>query len=107
MVNRVDNLLNSEQIWLNFRNDVLSPRDTDDDKRRYQRINPRIGFKVPNLDDKRQTEPLQMSVKSSLANDMIYRKGIAKVAHRLVASCFYFEQLKRPYIKGRHFICHG
>jgi hypothetical protein len=107
MVNRVDNLLNSEQMWLNFKNDVLSSRDTDDDRRRYHRINPKLGFKVPALDDKRQTDSLRRSVKSKLANDVNYRRSIAKVAHRLVASSFYFERLRPPTLRGHHYMCTG
>jgi hypothetical protein len=105
MVNRVDNILNSEQIWINFKNDTLSPRE-ESEIRRYQRINPKLGYRVPRLDDKEKLESLQYTVRENLRDNEPYRKKISRIAHRLVASSFYFERIgQRKY--GSGYVCEG
>ncbi|KAF2096172.1 FabD/lysophospholipase-like protein [Rhizodiscina lignyota] len=92
MINRVDNILNSDQAWEDFKKDVL-PSKNSPDSRRYQRINPKLGFRPPNLDDKRQLDLLQATVRVKLQEEERYLKKISRVAHQLVASSFYFERL--------------
>ena len=105
MVNRVDNILNSEQIWINFRNDTLSSRE-ESEFRRYQRINPKLGYRPPRLDDKGKLESLEYTVREKLRDNELYRKKISRIAHRLVASSFYFERIgQRRY--GSGYVCEG
>jgi hypothetical protein len=105
MVNRVDNILNSEQIWLNFKNDTLSSRE-ESEIRRYQRINPKLGFPPPRLDDKGNLESLEYAVRKNLRDNELYRKKISRISHRLVASSFYFERIgQRKY--GSGYVCEG
>jgi hypothetical protein len=105
MVNRVDNILNSEQIWINFKNDTLSSRE-ESEIRRYQRINPKLGYRPPRLDDKGKLESLEYTVRENLRDNQLYRKKISRIAHRLVASSFYFERIgQRKY--GSGYVCEG
>jgi hypothetical protein len=105
MVNRVDNILNSEQIWINFKNDTLSTWE-ESEFRRYQRINPKLGYRPPRLDDKGKLESLQYTVREKVKTNELYRKKISRIAHRLVASSFYFERIdQRKY--GSGYICQG
>lgn len=105
MVNRVDNILNSEQIWLNFKNDTLSSRE-ESEIRRYQRINPKLGYPPPRLDDKGKLESLEYAVRKSLRDNELYRKKISRISHQLVASSFYFERIgQRKY--GSGYVCEG
>lgn len=106
IVNRVDNILNSEQTWLNFRNDILSSKDGSE-IRCYHRINPKLGYPPPKLDEKGKLAYLQATVRDKLKMDQGYRKKISRVAHRLVASSFYFEPLSRSINCNGHYICHG
>jgi predicted acylesterase/phospholipase RssA len=108
MVNRVDNILNSEQIWLNFRNDTApSWREHQWPGRRYQRINPKLGYKPPRLDDKAQLQNLHQTVRARLRDEEHYRKKISRVAHQLVASSFYFEKSKISKTDGGYRCCQG
>lgn len=95
MVSRVDNILNSEQIWQNFKNDVLPSSKSVDQHYRYQIIIPGIGQTPPRLDDKGRMESLQTKVIDVLRKKSGYKRKIAKVAHRLVASSFTLRKWKR------------
>jgi len=106
MVNRVDSILNSEQIWLNFRNDTSPSRDGSEIGH-YHRINPKLGYPPPKLDEKGDLEFLQQTVRGKLKTDQGYRKKISSVVHRLVASSFYFELLSRSEERDGHYICRG
>jgi hypothetical protein len=104
MANRVDNILNSEQIWVNFKSDTLPSWEASN--QRYQRINPKLGYSPPQLDDKGKLVALQLTVREKLGKEELYRKKISRIAHRLVASSFYFERLnQRKYDGG--YICQG
>jgi hypothetical protein len=107
MVNRVDNLLNSEQIWQDFKRDVNSSSRSVNEYLRYQRINPFLGRPPPRLDDKRQVESLQMTVADVIRKKKYYRKKIARVAHHLIASSFYFEKADTPRENEGFYICKG
>lgn len=84
---RFDSILNCTKIWNDFRVDVIGdPYHTD--RQRYIRLNPDLGFKVPRLDAKDQLEDIQHTVHQKA--HMIPR--IKEVAHRLVASTFFYEK---------------
>lgn len=92
MLNRVDNLLNSEQIWMEFRKEVLQGASRDD-RGRYQRINPNLGFRPPRLDDKSKLPQVQYAAAHHLESSPLAHQKLARVALRLIASTFYFEKL--------------
>ena len=106
MVNRVDNILNSEQIWQNFRNDVLGTNNAGE-SRRYERINPNLGCRPPRLDEVDQLESLQRTVRDRVRMNGYYHQKISRIAHRLVASTFYFEKLSHQQEPDGSFLCLG
>lgn len=106
MVNRVDNILNSEQLWMEFRTWVLDARAASE-SRRYQRINPNLGYRPPRLDEKTQLEGLRATVIDKLRNTNSYRWRIGRIVHRLVASTFYFEKREQPREYDGYHLCKG
>jgi hypothetical protein len=85
---RFDSILNCTKIWNDFRLDVLGgPYSTD--QRRYIRLNPDLGFKVPKLDALDQLHDIQQAAHDQLKTNA----RIKEVAHRLVASTFFFEKI--------------
>ncbi len=103
LFNRVDNILDSEQIWRGFRSDVMGASGHAEVSR-YERINPNIGFRPPKLDQKSQLEPIQRAVKGKLSGAPLQSK-IARIANRLVASSFYLEKLSAPKEENMGYIC--
>ena len=106
MVNRVDNILNSEQLWNEFRTWVLDARAVGE-SRRYMRINPKLGYRPPRLDEKSQLETLRATVMDKLRNTNSYRWRIARIVHRLIASTFYFEKREAPREYDGYHLCKG
>lgn len=92
MVNRAGNILNSEQIWRDFRNEVLDSNFSIDGQR-YERLNPSLGFPPPRIDEKAQVGYLQRTVADRIRRQGSYQLKIQRIAHRLIASSFYFERL--------------
>jgi hypothetical protein len=84
---RVDNILNCTKTWDNFRLDILEPYSGS--RRRYIRLNPDLRFKVPSLDEVDRLNDLRTAV----AKEMQQNARIKEVAHRLVASTFFFEKV--------------
>jgi hypothetical protein len=56
-------------------------------------MNPRLSFRVPKMDDKGEVIRLRESVQVKLGQNSASAK-IYQIAHRLIASCFYFEKSK-------------
>jgi len=106
MVNRVDNILNSEQLWNEFRTWVLDTKAGSEGSR-YTRINPKLGYLPPRLDEKNQLERLRTTVIDKLRNTNSYRLRIARIVHRLVASTFYFEKRESPREYDGYHLCKG
>jgi hypothetical protein len=90
VLNRVDNMLDSESIWRNFRNDVIAHKSREAG-RRYVRLNPKIRFRTPKMDDSEQFQKLHNEAKARLETHGM-RVQITMVARQLVASSFYFEK---------------
>lgn len=84
---RFDNILNCTRIWDNFRLDVLEPYSNQ--RRRYIRLNPDLRFKVPSLDEVDRLGDLRNSV----AREMQHNTKLKEIAHRLIASTFFFEKV--------------
>jgi hypothetical protein len=84
---RLDNILNCTKIWDNFRLDILEPYSGN--RRRYVRLNPDLRFKVPSMDEVDQLNNLRSSAAKEMQNNI----KIREVAHRLIASTFFFEKV--------------
>ncbi len=82
---RVESILNCTKIWNDFRIDVVSGPY----RNRYIRLNPNLGSKVPKLDDVGQLQDVQQATNDQLKTD----PQIIQVAHRLIASTFFFERI--------------
>ena len=107
LVNRVDNILSAQQIWQNFRAEVLD-QGRDSDSRRYERINPNLGSRPPRFDDKAQIGVLQAKIRNIIRDvNGPYRKKLLRIVHRLVASTFYFEKMRQPTKQNGSYVCPG
>ena len=79
--------LDCEQAWNDFHDRVASIH-----RERYIRINPALSIEIPKLDEVRSLGELKDAAHSQMALD----PRIKKVAHHLLASCFYFEMTGLP-----------
>lgn len=77
--------LDSEKIWRSYMN-VLHPPPNQ--KARYVRINPQLRENPPGLDEVERLPYLQEAVREMSSADV----SVQNVAHRLIASSFYFEK---------------
>jgi len=92
--NRIDNILDTEVAWRNFVSDAVG---TDPNLQgKYQRINPQIGFEPPRLDEASRLADLQRVVQHKLSKDAALLSQTREIAHRLIASCFYFDKFTQP-----------
>ena len=104
---RIEDALNCRRIWEEFlgENPHLQSHDCDDARQRYVRTNPDLKQKVPRLYKVDALPALEHATIAYMTNN---RPKMVEMAHRLVASCFFFE--KDPHsVKeaGRGFICRG
>jgi predicted acylesterase/phospholipase RssA len=88
---RVESILDAELTWRDFRNDVVG-KSSPIAAERYIRFNVRTKGPVPKMDDKNQLGPLKTEASNAL-NAPENRSVVETIAHRLVASSFYFEKL--------------
>lgn len=107
LVNRVDNALSSEQMWHEFRTWVLDSSTNAIESRRFTRINPYLGLRLPRLDEKDQMESLRNAVVEKLRRNAGFRQRIARIAHRLISSCFYFDKREAPIEGDGYHLCKG
>jgi hypothetical protein len=87
----VKNFLDAELTWKTFQNDVVgtsSPIAAE----RYVRLNPKLSSSVPKMDDIGQSVPLRNQIRNLLTS-LETRNLVEKVAHRLIASSFYFDKI--------------
>jgi hypothetical protein len=89
----VDSVAKAELEWCEFVN--LIANDMNEERNRYIRINPDIGNKPPPWDAVQQIEQLQHVTQQALDQTNL-RAEIRSVAHRLVASTFYFRAASNP-----------
>lgn len=87
----MDNILDTEVEWQTFRDAAVTDNENAIDADRYIRLNPDLGGKPPSLDDKAQMKNLRNSVHQSLQSDE-GKLLVQRIAHRLIASCFYLER---------------
>ena len=70
---------------------VVVDSEHSNDGRRYIRINPNLGYNPPLLDEKKHIYKLQDDTIASLSFTS-EKTQIQKIAHRLVASSFYYDR---------------
>lgn len=83
-VDHVRSSLDSEKTWTDY---ILQLPDNQ--KSRYQRINPEISEDLPALDDVLKMHPLQKGIREKLTG----HTSISSVAHRLIATSFFLERM--------------
>ena len=99
---RLHSLLDCDKAWDSFI-DTCSDQERD----RYIRINPDLGYDPPALDAVNKRDDLQKHVKARIKEDP-QMKSILEIAHRLVASTFFFERLTLPVMAaGGENVCTG
>jgi len=89
---RLDRLMECNIILKNFIAESVSSdftRSSSGNHRRFIRINPDIRSSVPRLDAVDEMDNLEKSVKEYLESNM---QRVREVAHRLIASTFFFEK---------------
>jgi hypothetical protein len=84
--------LNAEHAWNEFLDNIAESQHSDQsgNNRRYIRINPELR-KVPKLDEKAELADLEKETIQA-TRLLKTRLQIESVAHRLIASCFYYER---------------
>ena len=89
LYSKVDDILDAEIAWASFRADVVAHDVANRNTRRFIRFNPDIDRTAPAMDAKDQMGSLQMTVRKRLCLPHCVT-ALKHVAHRLLASCFYF-----------------
>lgn len=90
----VENQLDCEETWRKHCAKAAPPGRTlrMEDVRRNLRINVHFNGPRPNLDDVKCLDSTERFVQNYLLDDAVIKAEIHEVAHKLVASCFYFER---------------
>lgn len=104
--NIIDDQLNCEKIWDDYYVVSTPPGKLNcaEDRRRNMRLNMMFPEDRPSLDDVASLETIEHVAKEQLPLD----SDIIEVAHRLVASCFYFEKFECRSPKGNErYQCFG
>jgi hypothetical protein len=103
----MESTLDSELAWRDFVADVFGANNSDVNCQRYIRLNPDLKSDVPSIDAKKDLKSLQdrtIDELSSSANKRLIRS----IAHRLIASSFYFEKMTPKEIHASEsFVCSG
>lgn len=101
----VKHLLNCDKRWTQFSEAMIQTRGSEGTPRNYIRMNLQLGFEVPPLDSIQCLPLLQQEVRQILHKN---RKATEEIAHRLVASTFFFEKERLIIREGDHqFACEG
>lgn len=88
----IDDQLNCEKIWNEYVKEATVQADQrPEDKRRNLRINVPFPGERPPLDAVDEVQAMEDHCLSTIQSDLGIRAKIHEAAHRLVASCFYFE----------------
>ncbi|EMD00681.1 hypothetical protein BAUCODRAFT_59422, partial [Baudoinia panamericana UAMH 10762] len=86
---RVDDVLDAEIAWVDFRQYAVRER-SEAKGRRFIRFNPDLDHEPPAQDSKSNIEALQLNVRKRLQTPHRLA-ALRNVAHRLVASSFYLD----------------
>lgn len=98
----IDDQLNCEDIWDRYYSKVTSHGiNKIEDRRRNMRINVQLSGERPGLDKVEDVEEMEQQSLWAVQSEPEIRTQIHEAAHRLVASCFYFEKsTAAQHIKG-------
>ncbi|KAI9691461.1 MAG: hypothetical protein M1822_007532 [Bathelium mastoideum] len=91
LVNRIDNILDTELEWKRFCNDMSGTKQGQEQESRFVRVNLDLWREPPKMDEKHKLAQLQ-DVGTRLLKTDKYRSLIERIAHMLVASTFYFSK---------------
>ncbi|KAJ2904255.1 putative patatin-like serine protein [Zalerion maritima] len=89
---RFDNLLRSEKIWSAYLSNTAESSHHNTEPgidRRFIRLNPELGFKVPKMDDVDSIPAIEDAVEHDVLR---FKEKYVEVAHRLIASTFFFQK---------------
>lgn len=88
----IDDQLNCEKIWDEyFKKATIQGDQRPEDRRRNMRINVPLPGERPALDAVEEVKRIEAQSLAKIQSDPDIRADIHEAAHRLVASCFYFE----------------
>ena len=99
-VDHIESSQNSERIWQEYL-ERLSP--SQEQRRRYRRLNIELEEPPPKLDDVDSIDELQDVTRRQWSRD----PRIADVAQDLIASSFYFEKAKVSLEEDEFYTCTG
>jgi len=99
-VDHIESSLDSERIWREYL-EGLSP--SQEQKRRYRRLNVELEEAPPKLDDVDSIDELQNTARKQWSRD----PRISDVAQDLIASSFYFEKVKLATEDDGSYACTG
>ena len=99
-VDSIESSLDSENIWREYL-ERLSP--SQEQRRRYRRLNVRLEEAPPKFDDVDNIDNLQDATRRQWNRD----PQISDVAQDLIASSFYFEKAKVVMEEDESFTCTG
>ncbi|KAK5153225.1 hypothetical protein LTS14_007870 [Recurvomyces mirabilis] len=102
---RVDDVLDAEIAWVDFRNYAVRER-SEAKGRRFIRFNPDLDREPPAQDSRNDIEALQVNVRRRLHTPH-RMAALRNVAHRLVASSFYLELQSKNLAEKSEQICIG
>lgn len=90
----VEDQLNCEEIWKRHCAQATPPGTTHsiEEVRRNLRVNVSFPGPRPNLDDAKGLENMERYVENFIREDPDIGADIHEAAHRLIASCFYYEK---------------
>jgi hypothetical protein len=102
---RTDDVIEAELAWHQFRRHIVGTR-TEARGRRFVRFNPDLDREPPPADSKSDLLSLQVNVRKRLQT--AHRQAaLRNVAHRLVASAFYFELQSKATAEKTEQVCTG
>lgn len=94
----IDDQLNCEKIWSEYFKEASVQGDPKiEDRHRNMRINVPFNGERPALDAAHALQAMEDHTLSMIKSDLRIRSKIHEAAHRLVASCFYFEVSSTTY----------
>ncbi|KAK4897196.1 hypothetical protein LTR27_005089 [Elasticomyces elasticus] len=102
---RVDDVLDAEIAWVDFRNYAVRER-SEAKGRRFIRFNPDLDREPPAQDSKSDIESLQVNVRRRLQTPHRL-SALRNVAHRLVASSFYLDLQSKSTGEKSEQVCSG
>lgn len=99
-----EDIIQAELTWLEFEDSL--PKSLDATARHHVRFNPDLGDDPPAPDDRGALRSMRALVKSRL--NMPHRKtALRHIAHRLVATSFYFDLQSKLLRENNAYVCKG